>query len=165
MKDEDILNNDIRENTLTFYWDFGDNVHIPDGFVEWFFKTSVHLGKIVDLPNDLHVAQNTPSQCFHNSALISLNNSSIKYFEGLLYGPKFKNCIHHGFNVCDKGVIDITYLNNRADFHNDSMRDEYYIYYGVHIPFEFIKDIKEKLNNNHNQHTPLLLNYYNSLQK
>jgi len=164
MKDEDVLNNDIYENTLTFYWDFGDNIQIPDGFNEWFFKNAEHLGKIIALPDNLQIPQNTPCQCFHNSELISLYNKDIKYYEGLLYGPEFKNCLHHGFNICDKGVIDVTYLNNKNGFHNDDMRDKYYIYYGIHIPIEFVAKSNENLRIP-NQHHPLLLNYYNSLQQ
>lgn len=157
MKDEEILDSDIREKTLKVRWEFDENIEIPEGFAEWFFKTAVHLGRINPSTNDLKVHQNTHGQCFHNSQLLSMNNNDVKYFEGLMYGPEFKNCFHHGFNLTDDGVVDVTYLNNKTGFHEE-YRDKYYIYFGIYIPNEFITNYKEKLAKA-NQQNPILLDY------
>lgn len=164
MSDFDILKNEISENTLSLIWEFGNNIKIPVDFENWFFKNSTFLGRIVDLPNNLKISQDTPGQCFHNSQLVALENKDVKYYEGLLYGPKFKNCLHHGFNKCDKGPIDVTYLKSKEYFHNEDMRDEYYVYSGVEIPNDFIEKYKEKLRHS-NQQNPLLLDYYNFITR
>lgn len=164
MSEEDILKDEIAKSTLSLRWDFGDNVELPGDFEKWFFKNAAYLGKTVELPKGLKVSQSTASQCFHNSQLASLESNALKYYEGLLYGPEFKNCWHHGFNVCDQGVLDVTYLHHKEDFHNDNCRDKYFIYYGVHIPDDFLAKYKAKLTANSNQHSPLLLEFYKSVE-
>lgn len=161
MSDYDILKNEIDENTLTYMWEFGDSIKIPDGFKDWFFKNAKFLSKISELPADLKIKQDTNGQCFHNSQLVALENKDVKYYEGFLYGPEFKNCIHHGFNKCEAGPIDVTYLKNKEHFHNDDMRDKYYVYYGVEIPNDFIEKYRDKIDKA-NQQNPILLDYYNS---
>jgi hypothetical protein len=163
MKDEEILDCEINENTLKVRWEFNEDIQIPLEFREWFFKTAEHLGQISCWPNDLKVQQNTHGQCFHNSQLVSISNKDVKYFEGIMYGPVFKNCFHHGFNQTANGIIDVTFLNNKTKFLKE-YRDKYYIYFGVHIPNEFIMNYKAKIALA-NQQNPILFDYYNYISK
>ena len=94
MNDYNKLKNEIDEGTLTFRWDFGAKIEMPDGFNDWFFKNAVFLGEIDKILNDTIVKQDTHGQCFHNSQLVDLENKDIKYYEGLIYGPKYKKCFH-----------------------------------------------------------------------
>lgn len=163
MNDSEVLNKEIEEGTLSIQWEFSNNVELPEGFEKWFFKHAIHLGKIGSLPNDLKISQTTNNQCFHNSQLISIENKDVLYYEGLMYGPVFKNCIHHGFNY-QKEVIDVTYLKNETDFHGENgTRDKYFIYFGVNIPSEFIEKYRAKITKDPNQQNPMLLEYYNSI--
>lgn len=159
MNDEEILREEIDNNTLFIKWDFGDNIVLPDNFQDWFFTESRFLGKAIDLPIDLKIVQFTNGQCFHNGQLISTMNSGIKYYEGIIYGPQFKSCIHHGFNYHSNGVIDVTYLKNKKDF-DEAFRDKYLVYFGVEISNDFIEKYNEKILKP-NQHNPILLEYYN----
>ncbi len=135
------------------------NFEVTPAFIDWFitckhglFLTSVEK----EIPKYLTIKNHAAQNCFYNAQLISLNNN-IQYSEGLMYGPVFKTCIHHGFNIKDDKVIDVTWIENSSNFANPP--DKYFYYYGIPIDNDFIKkhineqDLKYC-------HNPILLKYY-----
>lgn len=160
MDNYDVLKKAIELNPATFFWEFDiDNSKRKD-FEKWFYKKAEFLGKICELPNDIKISQDTSAQCFHNSQLVAIENDDVKYYEGYVFGPKYRKYIHHGFNYCNKGPFDVTYLRNKTQFHEE-LGDQHLVYYGVHIPSDFINNYKDRISNS-NQHNPILLDYYNS---
>lgn len=148
------------ENQRVFQSNFFWEIDVPDGFEDWFRNNGEYFSPSKkSIPIYLNVTQTTAGQCFHNSQLLCINNEVIDYYEGIIYGPKYKTALHHGFSILNKSTIDITYIYNKEKFHNEDRRDKNYIYFGVKIPKEFIlkysKNIKIP-----NQQNPLIVEYY-----
>lgn len=164
MTDFEILREDFENQTVfqsNFFWE----IEVPEGFEDWFVKTGEYFKSSVKIiPNELKVRQTTASQCFHNSQLLCIENDNIDYYEGIIYGPNFKKAYHHGFNIRNDQTIDITYLNNIENFHNEDKRDNYYIYFGIKIPKNFIL-LYSQINQIPNQQHPIIIDYYNAILK
>lgn len=164
MSDKEILQSELEEDRIfqaNFSWEYDGN--IPVGFQEWFIENGEHFNSsLKKMPDALKPRQTTASQCFHNSQLLSQAYPTSKYYEGIMFGPVYKTCVHHGFNVVENDLVDITYIFNTANFHNEDRRDKHYVYFGVHIPHEFIIKYEAKIKDS-NVHNPLLLEYFNSL--
>jgi hypothetical protein len=164
--DNEILQNELDENRIfqaNFNWEYDDN--IPVGFQEWFIENGEHFNSsLKKMPDSLKPRQTTASQCFQNSQLLSQDYPDAKYYEGIMFGPVFKACFHHGFNIHENDLIDLTYIFNTWNYHNEDRRDKLYVYFEVNIPNEFIDKYKEKIKAN-NVHNPLLFDYFNSVNK
>lgn len=159
MNDIDLLKEDFQDCTIfqnNFHWE----IDAPEGFNEWFIMNGEYLeSTIKKTPKKIKIRQTTGQQCFHNSQLLSIDNERIEYYEGIMYGPKFKTVRHHGFNKIENKTIDLTFIYNTEKFINKDIRDKYYIYFGVKIPKVFIQNYAEILKKT-NQHNPILIDYY-----
>ena len=74
---------------------------------------------------------------------------------------------HHGFNVIDNKAIDVTdYFNKTFKKDKDSnwCKEEEILYYGIHIPNEFLASFIDKLKAPY-AHNPLIFEYYETLIK
>lgn len=111
---------------------------VSANFLDWF----IEKGEFFEythtvIPNNIKVTSSAPGNCFHNSQLVCLQNDEVPYFEGIMRGVKKKSIIHHGFNMLDKKVLDVTCINNNEGF-IDELKDEAFYYFGVCIENKFI---------------------------
>ncbi len=109
----------------------------------------------------LKTEQNTPSLCFRNSQLLTLNNTNTLYCEGVLYGSEKDRKYHHGFNLRKDKAIDITYLKNKRVY-DEEIESKTLFYHGIVIPIELIRAAQIR---NHGQfeQKPLIYDYYRSI--
>jgi hypothetical protein len=150
-----------------FKWEF-EYSQLPESFLNWFMKHGECFERQTnekDYFDRFNVSKTTNSQCFQNSQLLALENLDVKYYEGLVYGTKFKMTFHHGFNIVDNKAIDVTdFYNNTISGDEDSnwSKEEEILYFGVHIPNEFINKYNERLVKS-SIHNPIILDYYKTL--
>lgn len=163
---------ELRDGTVvdnTFKWEY-DNFQYPENFLEWFVNHGECFERYdneKELFNQLKITSSTNNQCFQNTQLLALNNEGIKYYEGFVYGIKYKMTFHHGFNVINNKAIDVTDFYNKTftvDEESNWSKEKKILYFGVHIPDEFLSNFKEKLDNP-TVHNPLIFEYYNSTTK
>ena len=152
-----------------YRWEY-DNTPTPVNMGEWFvtngqcFERNDNEKGIIEA---IEISKKTNNQCFQNTQLIALDNKGIKYYEGLVYGTKYKMTFHHGFNVIDNKAIDVTdYFNKTFKKDKDSnwCKEEEILYYGIHIPNEFLASFIDKLKAPY-AHNPLIFEYYETLIK
>lgn len=153
---EDLKGDNIFQGS--FQWEFQELAE--QKFIEWFIENGLPFDKVIETVSDsITIKQSTGTQCFHNSQLLSYLNDGLEYFEGIIFGPEYKSCWHHGFVINkEKEVIDITFIKNPKNY--ESLRDKRFVYFGVKIPIEFIRK-KEKIFETSDIHNPLLIEYYN----
>ena len=157
----EIFKKEIKTEILDAYYSDkrNFNIEITDEFLAWFIKTGTFFSEThLTIPQDIIVTKTTPGNCFHNSQVVSLQNEGIRYFEGIIRGVKNGKIIHHGFNISDDKIFDVSHLSNKKSF-LDELKDETFFYFGVEIGNNIIKktpDILEVkfLNNS------LILNSY-----
>lgn len=161
------FHNELAEGTVidvTFNWEY-PNIKIPEGFLEWFLSNGKCFERYSDeksIFNQYENNKSTNNQCFQNAQLFSFKNTNIGYYEGFVYGAKYKMTFHHGFNVIDNKAIDITdFYNNifKKETESNWYKESIILYYGVHIPTEFIEKYKKNLESS-TIHNPIILDYY-----
>lgn len=132
---------------------------LPDGFIDWFEVNGTFYAKQASsISNDLIVNCSTAGNCFQNSQLIALQNKDFNYYEGVLRTIKSKTLTHHGFNIKDQCVIDVTFLNNKGAY-VEELKEENYYYFGVQIETDFISKYPSVLTAKY-LNNPLLLDYF-----
>lgn len=132
---------------------------LEESFLNWFIEN----GKCfefshVEILEKIKVQNSTPGNCFHNSQLVSMQNEEIFYFEGIMRGVNKKSIIHHGFNVLNEKVLDVTHINNRENF-LEELGDESYYYFGVEISNDYLKKFPDMFRIKYYDN-PIILKYY-----
>lgn len=151
------LENNIKEGlpdgNKNFFFD------IPEGFFNWFVENSKLFTNVYSaIPEKVKVNKTMAANCFHNSQLISLENKDVNYYEGIIIGAKSTNSTHHGFNLVDNKVLDVTSLMNAKAFFEE-WKDESFYFLGVKIENDFIEQ-NPKVATANDLDNALLLNYF-----
>jgi hypothetical protein len=151
------LEKDIKEEIL--YANKNFFFEVPEGFLEWFTENGkLFLNIHSVIPDEINVDKTKAGNCFHNSQLISLNNEDASYYEGIIRGVKSTSSTHHGFNLVDERILDVTTLKN-AECFLEELSDENYYYFGVKIENDLIEENPDVRTANYLDN-PLILKYY-----
>ena len=150
---ENVIKEEILYGNKNFFF------YIPEGFLEWFTENGkLFLNIHSVIPAEINVDKTKAGNCFHNSQLISLNNEEAPYYEGIIRAVKSTRSTHHGFNLVDERILDVTALEN-AECFLEELDDENYYYFGVKIENDLIDENPEVRTAN-DLNNPLLLKYY-----
>ncbi|MEI6489633.1 MAG: hypothetical protein WCP52_11765 [Bacteroidota bacterium] len=128
-------------------------------FLDWFINAGTFFSEThLDIPQETIVTNTTVGNCFHNSQLVSLQNEGILYFEGIIRGATSGKLIHHGFNLLDKKILDVSHLSNKENF-LEELKDKTFFYFGIAFENDFIKKNPDVLTVKY-LNNPFILKYY-----
>ena len=131
-------------------------------FREWMKTNGIVFeksDKTKKLPDGLTEDKIIIGQCFCNAQKVILCDNTFRYFEGIAYGKKFHGSIYHGFNIQDEIVSDYTLIFHEANFLEET-RDGEFVYFGIQIPEDFIKENSPCSPTSKTTNAPLLYKYY-----
>ncbi len=101
------------------------------------------------------------SQCHYSAKAISLLDSEYEYWTGFIYT---QDCLYgvvtHSYNVYKNSIIDFARVNRQLEIHDIDTHYLPHVYYGIHIPTDFVKQYTETTFNEHSM-KPLLYEWYN----
>lgn len=128
---------------------------VPDDEIEEFWKWFAQQSTVIDpaetLDSNIIEEGYEPNRCFGNAQYLFCRKG-VSYFEGfVIAGLSF---IHHGYNVSDNLVHDVTYYSNIEEFLKVNGKP-LGPYYGIEIPVEFILKNKDSVDGK-GYNTPLL---------
>lgn len=132
---------------------------IQDEFWLWFTKSASELPAHSERYKEIKYDGYSENRCFGNGQSVFIH-TGIPYHEGFVKcGLSF---IHHGYNVHENKVHDVTFESNPEPFIElNTVRLE--PYYGIQIPTEVIISNIEQIDlKGYNQ--PLLLDFYLSIR-
>lgn len=159
------MKEDIMAEICLDFYNSGDNEllmlpeELSDEFWTWFSQNATELPAHDERFNQIQYEGYLEGRCFGNSQSIFCH-SGVPYYEGFVKcGLSF---IHHGYNVYQDMVHDVTFESNPNMFiERNIVRME--PYYGVEIPAEIVHQYTEKIDlKGYNK--PLLFNFYLSVK-
>lgn len=134
--------------------------NLPEGFLDWFVENGTFFDQThFEIPETTIIKNTKVGNCFHNSQLVSLQNDKISYFEGVIKGTANKYIIHHGFNLLNNKILDVTHLRNMDSFITES-GNETFSYFGMKIDDNFIENNSPDILTSKYLNNPLILKYY-----
>jgi len=100
------------------------------------------------------------SQCHYSAKAISLINPSYEYFTGFIFRQNPLNrIVTHSFNVFANSIVDFARIDKNLEVLNIEEPCFPHIYYGIKIPYDFLKQFEKETFNEFSM-KPLLYEWY-----